>query len=253
MILLILYYWLWVLLAIVATIGAYRLTTKVAEAPLLDVALSAMTWIPWVVALATAGWMGLLACVIGQFLALQSFVLVHEAVAPRPCGSIRRTLDRFVGPVRNHLGLWLTIPALPIFLAIRVGELVFYPGLVLTLRFPKYRQAEWVNVSRQKFSGLVGHDLVWCLYCDWMTGVYSLGAEMLRSVESFWCPIRFYPGKKCENCRATFPDLDKWVAPDGTMKDVEKALEAHYSPEEGTSRAWWGHPERGGDPPKAEE
>lgn len=250
MLLLVLYYWLWVLFAIILTIGVYRLTSKIAEAPLLDLVLSLMTWIPWVVALATAGWNGFFACVIGQFLALQSFAIIHGAVRPKPKGSIRRTLDRFVGPLRNHLGLWLTIPALPMFLAIRICEIVFYPALIVTLGFPKYRQADWVNVSRQKFSGLVGHDLVWCLYCDWMTGVYSLGGEMLRNVESFWCPIRFYPGKKCENCRAIFPDLDQWVPADGTMKDVENALDAHYSPKKGTSRAWWGHSERVSDQQK---
>ena len=42
-----------------------------------------------------------------------------------------------------------------------------------------------------KVEGLVGHDRIWCLYCDWMTGVWSLGTEMLRNVESFWCPLRF--------------------------------------------------------------
>ena len=42
-----------------------------------------------------------------------------------------------------------------------------------------------------------------------LTGVYSLGAEMLRNVESFWCPIRFYDGKKCDNCKLDFPDIER--------------------------------------------
>ena len=90
---------------------------------------------------------------------------------------------------------------------------------------------------------LVGHDLIWCLYCDWMTGVYSLGAEMLRNVESFWCPIRFYDGKKCENCRIDFPDVDGgWVAADGTMADVTRVMDEQYP--EGAVNRWFGHPAR---------
>jgi hypothetical protein len=104
---------------------------------------------------------------------------------------------------------------------------------------------EWVTVSRQKFDGLVGHDLIWCLYCDWMTGVYSLGAEMLRNVESFWCPIRFYDGKKCENCRIDFPDIDRWVPADGNMKQVTELLLEKYPPESEEPRAWFGSTCRG--------
>lgn len=238
------YTWIWVSGLTALTIWLWRQSERIAEAPLLDVMLSLMTWVPWIVAGWTHGWAGFFLCLLGQFLALQTFVVLHEMVTPGPRYSIRRTLDRVVGVFRNHLGLWITIPALPIFIGIRAGEVIVYPLLVRVLGFPDYKQAEWVNVSRQKFSGLVGHDLVWCLYCDWMTGVYSLGAEMLRNVESFWCPIRFYPGKKCENCRSTFPDLDQWVSPEGTMKDVENVLEEHYSPDRSSSRAWWGHPER---------
>src|SRR5437870_4492141 len=125
---------------------------------------------------------------------------------------------------------WVSLIALPGFWVIRAMEILAYWPLVALLRFPKYDQSEWINVSRQKFSGLVGHDLVWCLYCDWMTGVYSLGAEMLRNVESFWCPIRFASGKKCDNCKLDFPDIEGgWVAPEGTMRDVVAALEKMYS------------------------
>ena len=98
------------------------------------------------------------------------------------------------------------------------------------------------TTSRESFDGLVGHDLIWCLYCDWMTGVYSLGAEMLRNVESFWCPIRFYEGKKCENCNVDFPDINGgWVKADGNMQDVENVMEEKYGSGE---RAWFGHPVR---------
>lgn len=236
--------WLWTLTSAIALILLWRITTAIARAPLLDVVVSLVTWIPWVVAAIDGGWIGLFGCIVGQFIGLQTFIILHELAHPGRTSTIRAALDRYVGPVRNHLGLWVTIPALPIFLGIRMGEVVLYPMLRAILGFPPYRQGEWVNVSRQKFEGLVGHDLIWCLYCDWMTGVYSLGGEMLRNVESFWCPIQFSSTKKCDNCKMAFPDISKWVRPDATMKDVEDALDEHYSNKPGTPRSWWGHPER---------
>ncbi|MDJ0899066.1 MAG: hypothetical protein QNJ55_09655 [Xenococcus sp. MO_188.B8] len=73
-------------------------------------------------------------------------------------------------------------------------------------------------------------------------GLLVLGTEMLRNIESFWCPIRFYSEKKCENCQLDFPDVaDSWVAADGTMEDVTKLLESKYTPNQ-EERAWYGHP-----------
>ena len=74
-----------------------------------------------------------------------------------------------------------------------------------------------------------------------MTGVWSLGTEMLRNVESFWCPIRFDSNKKCENCQIDFPDINGgWVAANGTMKDVSDVLQQKYD-DKGDS-SWFGHP-----------
>jgi hypothetical protein len=93
-----------------------------------------------------------------------------------------------------------------------MAEVFVYPPIQWLTGFPSYRSGDWVNVSRHKFSGLVGHDLIWCLYCDWMTGIWSLGTEMLRNVESFWCPIRFSNTAKCDNCSVDFPDVkNEWV------------------------------------------
>ena len=76
-----------------------------------------------------------------------------------------------------------------------------------------------------------------------MTGVYALGAEMLRNVESFWCPIRFDHDQKCENCRLDFPDLDNgWVAAEGTMEEVVQTLQEKMPTDHGWS--WFGHPKR---------
>jgi hypothetical protein len=212
--------------------------------PGLDVIVSLFTWVPWVAVGVAFGWRGLLGAILGQVTTLGAWVVLHElthrdaARGPR----IVKFLNREIGRWRNHAALWVTSIALPGFLFIRFLEVACYPMLVVLLNFPKYKQAEWVNVSRQKFDGLVGHDLIWCLYCDWMTGVYSLGAEMLRNVESFWCPIRFYDGKKCENCKLDFPDVaGGWVPATATMRDVEQTMETHY----GTGqRAWFGHPTR---------
>jgi hypothetical protein len=217
---------------------------SLARAPMLDLFLAALTWIPWIFAACGGGWGGLLGGLAASAGVLVGWIQWHEhqhadaAAGPR----IKKALNHLVGPTANHAALWLTLIAYPVFWMIRLHEICAYPLLIWLLGFPPYKSGDWVNVSRQKFSGLVGHDLIWCLYCDWMTGVYSLGAEMLRNVESFWCPIRFYDGKKCENCKMDFPDLETgWVPPDGTMADVAAVLTEKYATGE---RTWFGHPAR---------
>jgi len=141
------------------------------------------------------------------------------------------------------MALWVTAVAVPVFFLIRLAEIFVYPGLIWLLGFKLYNHSEWVNVSRQKFEGLIGTDLIWCLYCDWMTGVYALGAEMLRNVESFWCPIRFYYDKKCENCSVDFPDINAgWVDANGDMEAVVDVLKEHMV--KGDSWSWFGNPDR---------
>jgi hypothetical protein len=214
------------------------------QAPGLDIVVAGLTWAPWVIAAILAGWPALVGVLIGQVAGLLGWVLVHEAIHREAARGPRivKSLNRAVGPWRNHLALWITAIAYPIFWFVRAGEVLVYPLLVWTVGLPRYRQADWVNVSRQKFRGLVGHDLIWCLYCDWMTGVYALGGEMLRNVESFWCPIRFYNGKKCENCRIDFPDLDGgWVPADGTIADAAAKVDEMYG---SGRREWFGHPAR---------
>ena len=235
-------FWVLELAVIGAIILTWRRTERIAYAPWVDVAISALTWIPWVFSFWLAGFAGLIGCVLGQFAAMQTFCFWHWKQSGHQGGSIGRTLNRLVGPASNNIALIATLPALPAFLLIRFSQWTTYPVLVKLIKLPPYKHAEWVNVSRQKFEGLVGHDLVWCLYCDWMTGIYALGGEMLRNLESFWCPIRFYPGKKCENCKLDFPDIPAWVPPEGTMEDVEKKLEEKYTGRRWNS--WWSHPDR---------
>src|SRR5688500_6555126 len=86
-----------------------------------------------------------------------------------------------------------------------------------------------------------------------MTGDTSLGIEMLRNVESFWCPIRFSSGKKCANCKIDYPDIDAgWVPAHATMTEVTQKLEHMYAH---GHRSWFGHPTRltvrGQDPSEA--
>lgn len=216
------------------------------KAPWLDVILSAMLWVPWVIAGQWYGALGIVTAICAQVAAMQLWCAVHEFAHRPKAGECRiaRFHNQRLGWWRNNLALWVTSVVVPIFFLIRFAEIFVYPWLTWLLGFPKYNHSEWVNVSRQKFQGLIGKDLIWCLYCDWMTGVYSLGAEMLRNVESFWCPIRFYDGKKCENCKLDFPDIEGgWVATDGNMSDVEQVLVEKYSDRE---QSWFGHPERQG-------
>ena len=228
---------------LIAKVGG-TLAEKCTRAPILDLEVAACTWIPWVWGCIFAKWIGLAGALVGQMLALYAWCFAHEMLHREAARGPRivKFLNRTVGRWQNHLALWVTLIALPGFWVIRLMEIVSYWPLVALLKFPKYDQGEWINISRQKFSGLVGHDLVWCLYCDWMTGVYSLGAEMLRNVESFWCPIRYYDGKKCENCKIDFPDIaNGWVDANGSMSDVVAVLEDQYGH---GRREWFGHPAR---------
>lgn len=246
--------WLFVVLLAGLLHGLPKLGVGVAEAirkaPTLDVIVSLFTWIPPVVAACLSGersgWCAAAICFVGQGVGLQTWVWGHELIHRKHAKGPRiiKFLNQRVGRVRNHLGLWVTVIALPAFLLVRLAELVVWPPLAWLMRFPQYKQSEWVNCSRHKFDGLVGHDRIWCLYCDWMTGVYSFGAECLRNVETFWCPIQFGDQQKCENCQIDFPDVrEKWVKSNQKMADVVAAMEEHY-PDSRPTNDWWCHPAR---------
>ena len=223
-----------------------RLSDAICRAPILDLMITYDTAAPLGVGPVLAGWVGLGAAVTGQVGAVLIWTVVHELAHPaaRRGPRIVRTMNRTVGTFRNHAAVWATAAVVPLFWLVRLAQWTIYPLLIWLVRFPRYDQAEWVNVSRHKFTGLVGHDLIWCLYCDWMTGIWALGSEMLRNVESFWCPIRFDSAKKCENCRIDFPDLEGgWVRADASMGDVVAALERHYKPGDRVN-SWFGHPAR---------
>ena len=224
----------------------YAITDGISRAPWLDLFISLFTWIPWAAGAWLSGWLGVLAAVVAQVVFLHAFCLVHRAL--RSLGTKKgRTLTdaqaRLIGPVRNQLALLFTAPASLIFVQVRLAQYLLYPWLIWLAKFPSYRASEWINLSRHKYDGLIGYDLLWCWYCDWMTGVWSLGSEMLRNVESFWCPIRFRDPVKNRNASTDFPDVAKWAPADGTMEDAVRAFEAHYDGKRKNS--WWGHHDRG--------
>ena len=220
------------------------ISAALCRAPGLDLVVSYFTVAPLFVGPIFRGWRGFLGAVAGQVVGMLIWQWLHELAhlnavrGPR----IVKVLNGLFGRWRNHTAVWLTAIVTPLFWCVRVAQVCIYPLIARLVSFPRYDPAEWVNVSRHKFSGLVGHDLIWCLYCDWMTGVWSLGSEMLRNVESFWCPIRFDSTKKCANCSIDFPDVAReWVPAHATMGDVAEVLKAKFSDGQ---RGWFGHPAR---------
>jgi len=236
-------------LAAILTRIAYAITDKIAQAPWLDLFVSLFTWAPWVAGALLGGWPGVAGAVIAQLVFLHVFCLVHRAL--RSIGRTKgRTLTdaqgRVLGPLRNQLCLMVQTPAILVFAQVRLAEILLYPPIAWLGKLPTYRSSEWVNLSRHKYDGLIGYDLLWCWYCDWMTGIWALGSEMLRNIESFWCPIRFRSPVKNANIATDFPDVAKWAPADGTMEDAVRAFEAHYDGKRKNS--WWGHPDRGEKP-----
>ncbi len=223
-----------------------RLSESLCRAPGLDWVITYFTILPMFVGPVLLGWKGFFDGVAGQVAGMLLWQFAHEALnreamrGPR----ILKVTNAKVGALPNCLATWLTAFATPIFWFIRLCTVFVYTPLTWLVGLPAYQGSEWVAVSRQKFAGLVGHDLIWCLYCDWMTGVWSLATEMLRNVESFWCPIKFYSDKKCDNCKIDFPDVvNGWTDPAGTMADVTRLHDEKY-PFGQKVNAWFGHPVR---------
>jgi hypothetical protein len=228
--------------AAVFTRLAFALSEKIAKAPVLDFFISLFTWLPWVAGWFLGGWPGVAAAVLAQVVFLHAFCFAHRALRGKGGRTLTAAQGRVLGPVRNQLCLLAQTPAVPVFVFIRLAEIVLYPVIAWLGKLPTYRAAEWVNLSRHKYDGLVGHDLLWCWYCDWMTGLWALGSEMLRNIESFWCPVRFCDDCKNRNACIDFPDVEKWAPETGTMEDAVRVFEEHYDGRRKNS--WWGHPDR---------
>jgi len=240
---------LWFISAQGGTAGK-ALMERCARVPLLDLLILYFVYGPGLLGyfiprgqgaeFAQAG-LSMLAAIGGQILGCLLWIACHEFAHrnTHKGDRIHKVMSARVGFVRNHLAVWWTLLAFPLFGLVRLAEIFLYPALIWLVKFPRYRQREWINVSRQKFDGLVGYDRLWCLYCDWMTGVWSLGGEMLRNVESFWCPIRFSSPEKCGNCKHDFPDIDGgWISAEGSLPEVTQLLQEKYS--RGGPNSWFG-------------
>lgn len=131
------------------------------------------------------------------------------------------------GLLRYLLG-WSILLAVPVFWMIRVAEVVVYPALNAAWGLPRLRTRDFIALSRHKTRGLVGADYLFCLYCEWMTGLWSMGTEMLRHLESMWCPLRFGRAEQCDRCSATFPDIPEWTDPEEGMPAIQRFYELHY-------------------------
>ena len=221
---------------------AYAVTGKITQAPVLDFFVSLFTWFPWVAGGLLAGWQGIVASIVAQILFLHVFCLLDRVLRGKKGRTLTDAQSRLLGPIRNQFALLMTTPAVLAFAIVRLIEILTYPSVAWLAKMPTYKSSEWINLSRHKYDGLIGYDLVWCWYCDWMTGVWALGSEMLRNIESFWCPVRFRSPLKNENVSTDFPDVKEWAPADGTMEDAVRAFEEHYNGTE--PNRWWGHPDR---------
>lgn len=224
-----------------------KIVDALCYAPAIDLVLVYFMIAPLIVGFTFGGVNGVGISLVAQVSALWLWIITHELInyKSQPKTKIHHALSKIVGGWRNHLAVWITALAIPLFWLVRLTEVTIYPLLTWSIGLPKYQARNWVNVSRHKFQGLIGYDLIWCLYCDWMTGVWSLGSEMLRNVESFWCPIRFDEGKKCDNCQHDFPDVNNgWVKSDGKIEDVVELLNCKYSKVDRHERSWFGHKSR---------
>lgn len=221
---------------------AYAVTEMITRAPWLDAFISFFTWVPWAAGAWLSGWRGVLAALVAQLLAIHAFCVIDRLIRGKQSRTLTDAQAVVLGPVRNHLALLATTPAVLLFVICRVTEVLVYTPVAWLAKLPKYRHGDWVNLSRHKYDGLIGADLLWCWYCDWMTGLWALGSEMLRNIESFWCPIRFRDEVKNQNAIIDFPDIANWAKADGTMEDAVRAFEEHYDGKQENS--WWGHPDR---------
>lgn len=128
------------------------------RAPLLDGIVCYFTILPLVVGPLVSGWAGLVSGAFAQLATLLIWQSIHEAVhrdatkGPR----IIKVVNKKFGAVRNLTAIYITGFAIPIFWLIRMAQLILYPPIVRLVNFPAYNARDWISVSRQKFSGLVG-------------------------------------------------------------------------------------------------
>ena len=153
--------------------AAFAISERITRAPLLDLFISLFTWAPWVAGYVLGGGPGVLASLVAQFLALHTFCLTDRLVRGKKGRTLTDAQNKVLGAARNQVALIATTPAVPLFALVRVIEILVYPVVARLAKLPNYKQGDWVNLSRHKYDGLIGYDLLWCWYCDWMTGLWA--------------------------------------------------------------------------------
>jgi hypothetical protein len=103
------------------------------QAPILDLIVSLILWIPWLIGGLIAEWLGILAALVAQFTVMQIWCLIHELAHRQQFdrGSrIYSFMNQRFGWWRNNLALWATALAVPVFFTIRFAEVFVYPILI---------------------------------------------------------------------------------------------------------------------------
>ena len=117
------------------------------QAPGLDLLVTYFTALPMILGPILAGWTGFAAAIVSQILAVMIWTFFHGLLHPaaRRGPRIVTFLNALVGPWRNSLVVWVMLLVVPVFWIIRVSELVTYPFLIWLIRFPRYKQSDWVR------------------------------------------------------------------------------------------------------------
>src|SRR6266566_5608114 len=110
------------LLHLIPRLGAAgtRVGAWLCRAPGLDLVVSLVTWIPPTVLGIVFGWRGVVGSIVGQVLGMLVWMFAHELANRKRDGPrIVTFLNRTVGRLNNHIALWVTALALPVFIVLR--------------------------------------------------------------------------------------------------------------------------------------
>src|SRR5437899_8445430 len=120
------------LLHLIPRLGAAgtRLGAWLCRAPGLDLVVSLFTWIPPTVLGIVFGWRGVVGSIIGQVLGMLVWMFAHELANRTHVNGPRIVsfLNRTVGRLNNHVALWVTALAVPVFIILRVRSCASTPS-----------------------------------------------------------------------------------------------------------------------------
>jgi hypothetical protein len=109
------------------------------SAPGVDLALAYFMLLPLLVGWFVASWQGLEVALLAELSALWLWIILHElAHRQKSQAKIHRQLSSTVGAWRNHLAVWITALAVPLFWGVRFVELIVYPPLTKLVGLPRY-------------------------------------------------------------------------------------------------------------------